>query len=146
MYSEFFPRTPVPISDAPIWLLQASTSVQAGFPSPAEEFGAKRLDLSARLIKHPQATHLLGVSGNSMVEEGINDGDLLIVDKALRPEHDDIVVAVLDSEFTVKKLEKRFGHVRLKAGNPTYPDIIPRDGQTIEVWGVVTASIKIFKR
>lgn len=136
----------MPISDAPAWVILASTSVQAGFPSPAEEFGAKRLDLTTILIKHPQATHILGVAGFSMVEEGICDGDLLVVDKAETPQHDDIVVAVLDAEFTVKKLHKRHGHMRLKAGNRTYPDIIPRDGQTIELWGVVRACIKVFKR
>lgn len=146
MSSIFCPRTPVPISDAPLWVCLASTTVQAGFPSPAEEFGAKRIDLVTVLIKHPQATHILGVSGNSMVEEGINDGDLLVVDKAERPVHDDIVVAVLDAEFTVKKLYSRHGHMRLRAGNRTYPDIVPRDGQTIELWGVVRASIKVFKR
>lgn len=118
--------------------------VAAGFPSPAEDFNTKRIDLTERLIVHPQATFLLRVSGDSMRDAGIFDGDVLVVDRAIRPRHRHIVVAVVDGEFTVKYLHKRLGQVRLAAANPTYPDIIPREGQTIEVWGVVTAAIKQF--
>ena len=119
--------------------------VQAGFPSPAEDFNTKRIDLTEQLIKHPQATFLLRVRGESMRDAGIFDGDVLVVDKALRPCHGHVVVALVDGEFTVKKLHK-FGTVmRLVAANPTYPDIVPRDGQTIEVWGVVTHAIKSFR-
>ena len=72
--------------------------------------------------------------------------DVMVVDRAVRPLHGHIVVAQVEGEFTVKYLHCRHGLVRLVAANPTYPDIVPRDGQTLEVWGVVTASIKQFKR
>ena len=119
--------------------------VQAGFPSPADDFNTKRIDLTEQLIKHPQATFLLRVRGDSMRDAGIFDGDVLVVDKALRPRHGHVVVALVDGEFTVKKLHKFGAVMRLMAANPTYPDIVPRDGQTIEVWGVVTHAIKQFK-
>jgi DNA polymerase V len=119
--------------------------VQAGFPSPAEDFNTKRIDLTEQLVKHPQATFLLRVRGDSMKDAGIFDADVLVVDKALRPRHGHVVVALVDGEFTVKKLHKFGAVMRLVAANPTYPDIVPRDGQTIEVWGVVTHAIKQFK-
>ena len=118
--------------------------VQAGFPSPAEDLGAQRVDLSQLLIKHSQATYFLRASGHSMVDAGIFDGDILVVDRAIKPRNTHIVVAVVDGDFTVKVLYQRAGRMKLKAANPTYPDITPKDGQTIEVWGVVTSAIKRF--
>ncbi|MDO9437731.1 LexA family transcriptional regulator [Hydrogenophaga sp.] len=120
------------------------SAVQAGFPSPAEDFAVNRLDLTELLVLHPQATYLLRVAGASMRDAGIDDGDTIVVDKAIKPRHGHIVVAVVDGEFTVKYLHQRAGRVRLKAANPTFPDIIPKDGQTVEVWGVVTSCIKRF--
>jgi len=79
-----------------------------------------------------------------MEGHGIFDGDILVVNKALRPQHNHIVVAIVDGEFTVKQLYQRSGRMCLKAGNHTYPDIVPREGQTIETWGVVVAAIKRF--
>lgn len=118
--------------------------VRAGFPSPAEDFTVNRLDLTQLLVTHPQATYLLRVSGASMHDAGIDDGDILLVDKAIKPKHGDVVVAVVDGEFTVKTLYQRAGRLKLKAANPTFADIVPKDGQTVEVWGVVTSSIKRF--
>jgi DNA polymerase V len=119
-------------------------TVAAGFPSPAEDHGAKRIDLIERLISHPQATYVMRVRGLSMVEAGIFDGDVVVVDRAIKPRSGQIVVAVVDGEFTVKYLWMRAGRLKLKAANPTFPDIIPRDGQVIEVWGVVKAALKEF--
>jgi DNA polymerase V len=96
------------------------------------------------LIKHTQATYFLRASGHSMVEVGIFDNDILVVDKAIKPRHNHIVVAIVDGDFTVKQLYQRAGRIKLKAANPTYPDITPKEGQTIEIWGVVTSSIKQF--
>jgi DNA polymerase V len=79
-----------------------------------------------------------------MMEAGIFDKDILVVDRAIKPRHNHIVVAVVDGDFTVKKLYQRLGKIKLKTANPTFPDIVPKDGQTIEVWGVVTSSIKQF--
>ena len=118
--------------------------VCAGFPSPAEDLGAQRIDLTKMLITHAQATYFIRASGHSMVEAGIFDNDILVVNKALKPRHSHIVVAVVDGDFTVKQLYQRAGRVKLKAANPTHPDIVPKDGQTIEIWGVVTATIKQF--
>ena len=122
----------------------ASYAVRAGFPSPAEDFLVQRIDLLRELVKHPQATFLVRVAGDSMRELGIFDGDTLVVDKAIKERHGHIVIAVVDGEFTCKKLHSLRGRVRLQAGNPTFPDIVPREGQTIEIWGVVTTSIKQF--
>jgi DNA polymerase V len=136
--------TPQAMAATPMVLPMPETRVQAGFPSPAEDFAVNRLDLTAILVKHTQATFVLRVSGSSMRDMGINDGDLLVVDRALKASHGEVVVAIVDGDFTVKQLYLRGGRVRLKAANPTFPDIVPKDGQTIEVWGVVTSSIKRF--
>ena len=119
--------------------------VAAGFPSPAEDHAVQRIDLMAELIRHPQATFLLRVRGDSMREVGIFDGDVVLVDRAIRPRSGQVVIAVVDGEFVCKTLLMRAGRVRLKAANPTYADIEPRDGQSLEVWGVVVAAIKQFK-
>lgn len=144
MYSENDPPSPVPIHQASC-LLALVGSVCAGFPSPADDFSAKRIDLTAELITHPQATFLLKVSGESMRDAGIFDGDMLVVNRAIKPRHNQVVVAVVDGEFTVKTLFQRAGRTRLKPANVTFPDIVPHEGQTLEVWGVVTAAIKRFQ-
>lgn len=124
----------------------ATATVRAGFPSPAADFGETRIDLVAELISHPQATYLLRVRGLSMVDAGLGDNDIIVVDRALKPSSGNIVVAVVDGDFTVKYLQMRAGRIKLKAANPTFPDIVPKDGQTVEVWGVVTACVKQFLR
>lgn len=136
--------TPQPLAALPLVLPMPEASVRAGFPSPAEDFTVNRLDLTQLLVTHPQATYLLRVSGASMHDAGIDDGDILLVDKAIKPKHGDVVVAVVDGEFTVKTLYQRAGRLKLKAANPTFADIVPKEGQTVEVWGVVTSSIKRF--
>lgn len=77
-----------------------------------------------------------------MVEAGIFDNDILVVFRAVKPRHNHIVVAVVDGDFTVKRLYQLAGRIKLKAENPTFADIVPKDGQTIEVWGVASATIK----
>jgi DNA polymerase V len=119
--------------------------VRAGFPSSAEDLGSKRQDLNQLLIAHPLATFFWRVRGMSMLQAGIGDGDILVVDRALEPRHRDIVVAEVDNEFTVKFLHRRAGRVRLVASDATFPDIVPRDGQTLVVCGVVTCAIKQFR-
>lgn len=136
---------PFPVSCAPFALPVAGTAVQAGFPSPADDFAVERLDLTTILVTHPQATFLVRVRGDSMREAGIFDGDLLVVDRAIKPAHGDVVLAVVDAEFTCKTLWLRQGRMKLVAANPTFPEIVPKDGQSVEIWGVVTASIKRFQ-
>ena len=137
-------HAPVPVSEVPLWGLLLKNRVCAGFPSPAEDLGAQRIDLTALLVTHTQATYFLKASGHSMVEAGIFDGDIMVVDRAIKPRHGHIVVAVVDGDFTVKRLYQRAGRVKLRAANVTFPEIVPKEGQTIEVWGVVTATIKRF--
>ena len=136
--------TPVPVSSAPLLARLLLNRVCAGFPSPAEDLGAQRIDLAQVLITHPQATFILRARGHSMMEAGIFDNDLLVVNRALVPRHRHIVVAVVDGDFTVKRLYQLGGRIKLQAANPTFPDIVPRDGQLLEVWGVVTACVKQF--
>ena len=135
---------PVLVADAPLLARLLISRVCAGFPSPAEDLGAQRIDLTQVLITHPQATYLLRAQGHSMVQAGIFDNDIMVVNRAIKPRHKHIVVAVVDGEFTVKRLYQQGGRIKLQAANPTFPDIVPHDGQLIEVWGVVTASIKQF--
>lgn len=147
MYSTIPQSTqPVQAASSPMALPLADCSVRAGFPSPAEDFTGKRLDLSTMLVEHPQATFVLRVAGPSMQEYGIGDGDLIVVDRSIQARHGHIVVAVIEGEFTVKSLYSVAGIVRLKAGNPTYPDIIPKECETLQIWGVVTSSIRRFTR
>jgi DNA polymerase V len=138
---------PVPVNvAAPVWVESVLNSVQAGFPSPAEDHASERIDLNKILIKHPLATYLMRVRGASMREAGIDDGDVVLVDRAVKPCHGHVVVAVVDGEFTVKKLWKRGANLKLQAANPTYPDILPKEGQLVEVWGVVTNAIKSMQK
>ena len=124
----------------------APGKVPAGFPSPAEDFSVKRHDLNELLISHAVATFLWRVSGHSMTEAGIFDGDILVVNRALTPVHKDVVVAEVDGEFTVKYFYKRNGQIKLQPANPTYPDITFKDGQSLRICGVVTSSIKRFRK
>jgi DNA polymerase V len=94
---------PVLLSDTPLHALMLRNRVCAGFPSPAEDLGAQRIDLTQVLIPHPQATYLLRASGLSMTEDGIFDNDILVVDRAVKPRHNHIVVAVVDGDFTVSR-------------------------------------------
>lgn len=133
---------PLPVSSEPIYVRDLAATVKAGFPSPAEDLGAKRIDLTARLIKHPQATFLMRARGDSMKEAGIFDGDVLVVDKSIQARSGHVVVAVIDGEFVCKTLSIRAGRLKLKAANPCHPDIVPKDSQCVEIWGVVIHAIK----
>lgn len=133
---------PLLVSGAPIHVLELMATVRAGFPSPAEDLGAKRIDLTAKLIKHPQATFLMKARGESMREAGIFDGDVLVVDRAIQARSGHVVIAVIEGEFVCKTLSMRAGRMKLKAANPGHPDIVPKDSQTVEIWGVVIHAIK----
>ena len=135
------PLTPVPVPADPLWLQAAGVSVAAGFPSPAEDHQVDRIDLMRQLVRHPQATFFVRIAGDSMQGVGILDGSVVLVDRALKARHGQIVLAVVDGDFTCKRLHVRGARMRLKAENPAYADIVPREGQTVEIWGVVVASI-----
>lgn len=117
-----------------------STRVQAGFPSPADDYLEGSLDLNAHLISHPAATFYCCVCGDSMTGVGIFDGDLLIVDRALTPRNGDVVLAALDGELTCKILDSP-GR-QLLAANRRYPPIAIPEGSHFEVEGVVISSIR----
>ena len=134
--------TPILLSEAPVWINELPCCVQAGFPSPAEDHMVQRVDLMTKLIRHPQATYLLRVRGESMRDAGIFDNDVVMVDRAITPRSGQVVVAVVDGEFVCKTLYQRAGRIKLRAANVTFPDITPKEGQTLEVWGVVIAAIK----
>ena len=118
--------------------------VPAGFPSPADDYLERTLDLNQYLIEDAAATFMVRVSGDSMLGAGISDGDVLVVDRSLTPAHGQIVLATVDGEFTVKRLHQRSDRVALLPENPAYPPIELHNGQELQVWGVVTACIKKF--
>ena len=128
-------------------LLFADGGVRAGFPSPAQEYGDKNLDLNKELIKHPAATFLAKVVGVSMVNAGIEEGDILIIDRALTPKHGSIVIAFIEGEFTAKRLDLskvKAGQIYLRSENDDYPDFCISPDDKFVVWGVVSSVIKRF--
>jgi DNA polymerase V len=118
----------------PIYL----ANVQAGFPSPAENDLDKTLDLNELLIAHPAATFFVRVAGDSMRNAGIFSGDILVVDRALEAQDNKIVIAVVNGEFTVKRLRMIDGRISLVPENPAYPILEMQEGSDFQVWGVVT--------
>ncbi len=112
--------------------------VEAGFPSPSDDYMEGSLDLNEHVIKHPSATYFVKASGDSMTGAGIFDGDLLVVDRSLEPVHGKVVIAEVDGQLTVKRLLKARGHISLQPENASYPPIEFQEGNEVVVWGVVT--------
>ena len=112
--------------------------VEAGFPSPADDYMEGPLDLNQHVIKHPAATYFVRASGDSMTGAGIFDGDLLIVDRSLEPTHGRIAIVEVDGQLTVKRLYKLNGVLLLQSENESYPPIELQEGNEAVVWGVVT--------
>lgn len=123
---------------APLELPLYLATVAAGFPSPADDYIDKKLDLNDHLVKHPAATFFVRVHGDSMADAGIASGDILIVDRALDPRHGNIVVAALDGELTVKRLKKMGPRLFLAPENNAYPPLEITPERDLEIWGVVT--------
>lgn len=121
-------------------------SIPAGFPSPAGDYLEPRIDLEAYVSDHPNATFCVKATGDSMIGVGICSGDMLIVDKALHAVSGDVVIAVLNQEFTVKELRKKGTQLSLVAHNPIFKSIIIGESDELSIWGVVTAVIKDFKK
>ena len=112
--------------------------VSAGFPSPAEGYAERPLDLNELLIKNPPATFFVRVSGDSMMGAGVFPGDLMVVDRSLPPVDGSVVVALLDGEFTLKRLRLREGGVELVPENKAYPVIRVEKEADFQIWGVAT--------
>lgn len=125
----------------------ATEKVSAGFPSPAQDFVEKTLDLNEHLVKNEAATFIVKVASLSMQDVGIEIDDELIVDRSLEAKHEDIVIANIDNEyFTVKRLMIDNGKCWLQAENPDFSDIHFKEGQEMMIWGVVTYAIKPFRK
>ena len=118
-----------------------SDPVRCGFPSPAQDYVEKRIDLNELLVNHPSATYFVKAAGDSMIEGGISEGDLLVVDSSRKAVHGDIVIAAVDGEFTAKKLQLH-PRVQLNPMNPAYSPIVVGSEDTLDVFGVVTYIIK----
>ncbi len=122
-----------------------TSKVSAGFPSPADDHVEQRLNPSDYLVKNDTATFFVRAKGDSMIEVGIFDNDVLVIDRSRTPQTGDIVLAVLDGEFTVKTLGRSRKSVKLIPANRNYPVIEIKKGQSLEIWGVVTGSMRKFK-
>ena len=118
------------------------TGISAGFPSPAEDFKEQRLSLDDELVKNKEATFYARVSGQSMICAGLDDNDLLVIDRSLEPENNKIAVCFLDGEFTVKRLRVSKEEVWLQPENPDYPIIKITADNDFVIWGIVTNVIK----
>ena len=116
----------------------------AGFPSPALDFIDLKIDLNKHVIKHPSSTFYGRVKGVSMIDAGIHDGDLLVIDKSLEPKHGKIAVCYIDGEFTVKRIHIKKGEVWLMPANKAYEPIHITPENELLIWGIVTHVIKAF--
>lgn len=116
----------------------SSSTVSAGFPSPAEDYIELKLDLNKKLIKNPSTTFLVVVKGNSMIDAGIKDGDILVIDKSIEPKNGAIAVCFIDKEFTVKriKIEKKVCY--LMPANSEFNTIMVTQDNELIIWGIVT--------
>ena len=115
----------------------AASGISAGFPSPAEDFQEISLDLNKTLVKHPAATFYARVKGSSMMDAGISDGDLLVIDKSLDPKDGDIAVCFLDGEFTVKRIAVQNDGIYLMPANSEFKPIRISDENDFLIWGIV---------
>ncbi len=123
----------------------ADAGIRAGFPSPAQDYLEESLDLNKELIDHPAATFYGKVIGNSMIDAGVEEGDILVIDKSLEAQNGDMVVGYLDGEFTLKYLDlsmKESGVVWLVPANKEYDRIKITKENNFIIWGVVTYTIK----
>ncbi|AUH74213.1 LexA family protein [Legionella sainthelensi] len=115
-----------------------SSKVQAGFPSPADDYIEGYLDLNTKFIRHPSATFVLQATGDSMIEAGIFSGDWLLVDRSIEATDGHIVIAAVNGELTVKRLSKKKGNVQLLPANPKFKPIDITEDCEMVIWGVVT--------
>lgn len=125
-------------SSAPLFLC----SIPAGFPSPASEDIEDGLDLNDYLVRHKAASFLFRVQGHSMRDAGIVDGDKVVVDRAIEPQHKQIVIAVVNGEYTIKRLYRKAGRIELHADNPAFKPICFRTESQLEIWGVVVGVVR----
>ena len=135
-------RSAIPVAGHGIPL--GDSMIPAGFPSPADDFH-ETFDIASHVVRNPTATFFMRVAGDSMTGAGIFDGDLVVVDRSLEAVSGDIVVAIIDGEFTIKRFRRSGSTVELVAENPKYRKITLREGMELEIWGVVTGTYKSFR-
>lgn len=131
-----------PEDSNPLEIVLTQTGISAGFPSPADDFKEFKISLDKTLVKNKEATFYAKVSGQSMIGAGIDDGDLLVVDKSLEPQHNSIAVCFIDGEFTVKRLKMSGEDVYLQPENPAFDSVKITESNDFLVWGIVTHVIK----
>lgn len=133
-------------TDTALPLPYADEGIQAGFPSPAQDYINEHIDLNSEIVRHPSSTFYARVNGDSMIEEGIESGDLLVIDRSLEPDDGDLAVCCLNGEFTLKRIRLKRGVVWLVPSNETFDPILVTPDDRFEVWGVVTHTIKNNRR
>lgn len=124
----------------------ADGGIQAGFPSPADNYITETIDLNKELVRHPAATFYGRVSGDSMIEEGIEPGDILVIDRSIEPDSGDLAVCCIDGEFTLKRIKLEKNRVWLIPSNEMFDPILVTPENEFSVWGVVTHTIKAYRR
>lgn len=134
----FFVPQPESGSEVPFY----EGGIKAGFPSPAADFEGQKISLDRLLIKHQDTTFYARADGNSMIEAGIDDGDILVIDRKLEPQHQKIAVCCIDGEFTVKRISIQGTVVQLLPENPNYAPITITPENELIIWGIVTHVIK----
>ena len=120
----------------------AEQGIQAGFPSPAQDYISESIDLNREIVKHPASTFYGRVSGDSMINDGIEADDIIVIDRSLQPQDGDLTVCCIDGEFTLKRIKLEKDKVWLIPANETFDPILVTPEQRFEVWGVVTYTIK----
>jgi len=118
------------------------SKVQAGFPSPADDYVAQKLDINKYLVSHPTATFFVKVAGDSMKNAGILDNDMLVVDRSIDASHGKIDIAIINNEVTVKRLYNKQGKIELHAENELYLPVKINSYDELRIWGVVTAVVR----
>lgn len=141
--------------DLTIYAVDASSSlrlpyadggIKAGFPSPAQDRINESIDLNSEIVSHPASTFYGRVTGDSMIEEGIDDGDILVIDRSLEPMSGDLAVCCIDGEFTLKRLKVERHRILLLPSNHRYQPIEVKEDDDFTVWGIVTHTIKKNRR
>ena len=132
----------VPKADNGIGQWLAEEGISAGFPSPADDFKETRISLDRELVKNREATFYARVDGDSMIGAGLEDGDLLVIDRSLNPENGKIAVCLVDGEFTVKRIKKEKNKLYLMPENKKYKPIELKEENELIIWGVVEYVIK----
>lgn len=131
-----------PDNTSELSLPYADHGIQAGFPSPAQDYLTETIDLNQEVIRHPAATFYGRVNGDSMIDEGIDDGDLIVIDRAIEPADGDLAICCVEGEFTLKRLKIEPDRVWLLPANETFAPIMITDDSRFEIWGIVTYVIK----